>query len=100
MCVCHHRRMDLSRVRALLVMSAVAAAVPTAAQWPQWRGPNRDGVVPSSSVPAAWPEKPVLEWKQSIGEGYSSPVVAGGRVFVHSRRDPDGGVSAFDLATG
>jgi outer membrane protein assembly factor BamB len=76
------------------------AATLDAEQWPQWRGPNRDGVVPAASVPAAWPEKPTLKWKQAVGEGYSSPVVAGGRVFVHSRRDPDEIVSAFELATG
>jgi outer membrane protein assembly factor BamB len=35
-----------------------------------------------------------------IGEGYSSPVVAGGRVFVHSRRDPDEIVAAINLADG
>jgi outer membrane protein assembly factor BamB len=35
-----------------------------------------------------------------VGEGYSSPVVANGRVFVHSRKDPDELVTAIDLATG
>jgi outer membrane protein assembly factor BamB len=79
-----------------LALVTVAAS----AQWPQWRGPNRDGVVPATSVPSAWPEKLALKWRQAIGEGYSSPVVAAGRVFVHSRTDPDEIVSAFDLATG
>jgi outer membrane protein assembly factor BamB len=76
------------------------ATVTLGAQWPQWRGPNRDGVVPAASVPSAWPEKLSLMWKQSVGEGYSSPVVADSRVFVHSRSDPNEIVSAFDLATG
>src|SRR5262249_24064684 len=93
-------RMALPRVRLLVVIGAVAAAVPTAAQWPQWRGPNRDGVVPAASVPASWPAAPTLKWKQSIGEGYSSPVVAGGRVFVHGRRDPEEIAPAFDRETG
>jgi outer membrane protein assembly factor BamB len=70
------------------------------AQWPQWRGPNRDGIVASANVPTSWPETPTLRWKQTIGEGYSSPVVSGSRVFVHSRRDPEEVVSAFDLASG
>jgi outer membrane protein assembly factor BamB len=39
-------------------------------------------------------------WRTDVGEGYSSPVVAGGRVFVHSRRDPEDVVSAIDLASG
>ena len=79
----------------LLALSPVSAA-----QWPQWRGPNRDGIVPAASVPASWPAELKESWRQSVGEGYSSPVVADGRVFVHSRRDPEEIVSAFDLATG
>ena len=39
-------------------------------------------------------------WRVDVGEGYSSPVVAAGRAFVHSRRDPDELVTAIDLATG
>ena len=70
------------------------------AQWPQWRGPNRDGIVPAALAPSAWPDKPSLKWKHPAGEGYSSPVVHGGRVFLHSRRDPDEIVSALDLASG
>jgi outer membrane protein assembly factor BamB len=69
-------------------------------QWPQWRGPSRDGVVPAANVPAAWPEKPTLKWKQAAGEGYSSPVVDAARVFVHSRKDPTEMLTAFDLASG
>ena len=70
------------------------------AQWPQWRGPERTGVAPAGSVPAAWPDKPGVRWTQPLGEGYSSPVVDGGRVFVHSRNDPDEIVTAFELASG
>ena len=81
-----------------LLIACSAAAVE--AQWPQWRGPNRDGVVAAASVPAAWPAKPTVKWKQSVGEGYSSPVVANGRVYVHSRKDPEEIVTAFDLTTG
>lgn len=70
------------------------------AQWPQWRGPNRDAVVPAASVPGAWPDQPTIQWTQPIGEGYSSPVVDDGRVFVHSRTDPEEVVSAFELTSG
>ena len=78
----------------------VALTVTTNAQWPQWRGPNRDGVVPKASVPAAWPEKLTPKWKQTVGEGYASPVVGDGRVYVHSRQDPEEIVTAFELTTG
>lgn len=84
----------------LALVLACATSTLTAAQWPQWRGPSRDGIVPSAAVPAAWPKALTLTWRQPVGEGYSSPVVDGGRVFVHSRKDPDEIVTAFDLASG
>lgn len=79
---------------------AAALSATTSAQWPQWRGPNRDGSVPAASVPKAWPEALKEGWAVEAGEGYSTPVVGDGRVFVHARRDPDEIVTAFDLATG
>jgi outer membrane protein assembly factor BamB len=85
---------------ALLVANLALFAAAAHGQWPQWRGPARDGVVPAASVPAAWPEKLSVHWRQDVGEGYSSPVVDDGRVFVHSRSDPDEVVSAFELETG
>jgi outer membrane protein assembly factor BamB len=39
-------------------------------------------------------------WRAEVGEGYSSPVVAGGRIFIHSRRDPQEVVIALEAATG
>jgi outer membrane protein assembly factor BamB len=69
-------------------------------EWPQWRGPNRDGVVASFSEPKVWPEKLKPIWKMSIGTGHSSPVVAGGRTYIHTRQDEREVVSSLDLTTG
>jgi outer membrane protein assembly factor BamB len=80
----------------LLCISAAAFAQ----EWTQWRGPARDGMIPAAVVPKAWPNAVKRGWSVEIGEGYSSPVVSGGRVFVHSRRDPEEIVTAIDLATG
>ena len=52
-----------------LMIFVVAAGSAAHAQWPQWRGPNRDGVVPAASVPASWPQAPTLAWKEAVGEG-------------------------------
>lgn len=70
------------------------------ANWPQWRGAARDGVVAQSQLPASWPEQFTATWTVEVGEGYSSPVSADGRIFVHSRRDPQEVVTAIDAATG
>jgi outer membrane protein assembly factor BamB len=79
---------------------ALAAAVASAQEWTQWRGPARDGSVSGKNVPAAWPESLKQSWRVEIGEGYSSPVVAAGRVFVHGRRDPEEIVTSINLADG
>ena len=71
-----------------------------AADWPQWRGPGRDGVVPGFVEPKAWPEKLTRKWRVSVGEGHSSPIVAEGRIFLHTRRGEEEAVAAFDPQTG
>jgi outer membrane protein assembly factor BamB len=57
-------------------------------------------MVPDASVPKVWPEGLQQLWRVEVGEGYSSPVVSGGRVFVNSRRDPDEMVMAINLRDG
>ncbi len=72
----------------------------TAQDWNQWRGPSRDGLVPATSAPSSWPESLRRLWRVEIGEGYASPIVSSGRVFIHGRRDPEEVVTAIDLAKG
>lgn len=73
------------------------------ADWPQWRGPNRDGISMEAGLLKAWPKDgPPLAWKiDSIGGGDSAPSVASGRIFgmgnrgeeevVWARSETDGG---------
>lgn len=84
-----------------IALSIVGFAATAAGQdWNQWRGPSRDGVVPAASAPSSWPVSFRRAWRVEIGEGYSSPVVSRGSVFVHARKDPEEVVVALDLATG
>lgn len=71
-----------------------------AQDWAQWRGPSRDGVVPAASAPSSWPDSLRRVWRVEIGEGYASPIVSRGRVFIHGRRDPEEVVMAIDLTKG
>ncbi len=82
------------------IFTALLNSSAFAQDWPQWRGPERDGVLAASHVPASWPDSLRRVWRIEIGEGYSSPVVANGRVFVHSRLDPEELVAAIDFKTG
>ncbi len=54
-----------------------------AADWPQWRGVNRDGISAESVAP--WKGELKAVWRKDVGEGNSSPVVANGRVFLHAK---------------
>lgn len=55
-----------------------------AADWPQWRGPNRDGISPENGLLKEWPkEGPKLLWKlTNVGAGYSTPSVVGDRLYL------------------
>ena len=89
-------------VRRVLVAVLLMVTGPSAAaqEWAGWRGPARDGIVPASQAPEIWPEAFARAWQVEIGEGYSSPVVSGGRAFVHSREGDAEVVTAFDLSGG
>jgi outer membrane protein assembly factor BamB len=82
-------------VLALLLQVAAAAQ-----DWPQWRGPNRDGAVAAFREPAAWPESLKQHWRVDVGFGYATPLVVGQRVYVFSRQEENEVLSAFDAASG
>src|SRR5262249_52762437 len=70
--------------------------------WPQWRGPERNEVNKETGLLKDWPKSgPPLAWKVTdLGGGYSTPSVAGGRIFGMSDRGKDEVVWALDEATG
>ena len=71
-----------------------------AADWPQWLGPNRDGSVPEKITP--WKGDLKVLWRAEVGEGHSSPVVANGMVYLHTKvtgKDSEQ-IQAFDADKG
>ena len=87
---------------ALLSLTAVAlAATAHAADWPSWRGPNRDGITPETDWSSDWPKDgPVQLWKANVGVGFSSMVVAGGRLFTMGWAADEDSVICLDATTG
>ena len=81
-----------------LLLLSVETAV--RADWPQWRGPARDGVASSFTPPPTWPAQLTKRWQVNIGAGHASPVIAGTRVIMHARQGNREIVSAYDLASG
>ncbi|MEO1368499.1 MAG: PQQ-binding-like beta-propeller repeat protein, partial [Acidobacteriota bacterium] len=68
--------------------------------WAQWRGPDRNGHVDVFKAPAAWPAAPEQRWRVEVGEGYTSPVVVDGTIYLMARQGEDEVAMALDLATG
>jgi outer membrane protein assembly factor BamB len=81
-------------------LMGVAAGQNTQADWPQWRGPNRDGTLPTFVEPRAWPERLTARWKIDVGTGYASPIVVGNRVYAFSRQQDDEVMRAIDTDSG
>jgi outer membrane protein assembly factor BamB len=57
----------------------------SADDWPQWRGPQRDGVWRETGIVDALPAVPTYRWRTPIGGGFAGPAVAEGSVFVFDR---------------
>src|SRR5438105_432055 len=72
-----------------------------AADWPQWRGPQRNGISPETGLLKEWPKDgPKLLWQlKDIGFGYSTPAVVGGRLYLLANKGGDKGTdNEFVLA--
>jgi outer membrane protein assembly factor BamB len=71
--------------------------------WPQWRGPNGDGVSLETNLLGTWPEGGLRKlWERPLGRGFSCPVVARGRLFTMAQEDdpPSESVLCLDAETG
>jgi outer membrane protein assembly factor BamB len=97
-----NRPTDLSRQSAAGATADLSrqSAAGATADWPQWRGPNRDGVIPSFTAPNSWPEKLTRKWKVEVGLGYATPVVIGNRVYMFARQGEEEVLDARDADSG
>ena len=79
---------------------SLAAARLAPADWPQWRGPNRDGFVADAALPKSWPKTLQTEWKVPVGIGHASPVAANGKIYVFARQNDEEVLRALDATSG
>jgi outer membrane protein assembly factor BamB len=84
----------------LLLLLSIAFCIAGGEEWPQWRGPHRDGALSAGDTPASWPEHLQVRWKVTVGEGHASPILARGRIFVFTRQQGNEIASSIDPATG
>lgn len=82
--------MTARRLLTAVLLAGLVTTV-TAADWPQWRGPNRDGVSKDTGLLKEWPKDgPPLAWQvNDLGAGYGSPAIVGGRVYLTANKGAD-----------
>lgn len=85
--------------RLALVASLVLALPLVAADWPQWRGPNRDGVSKDTGLLKEWPKEgpKLLFTYREAGVGYSSPAIVGDRLYTMGARGDSEYLFALDI---
>jgi outer membrane protein assembly factor BamB len=89
-------------VRLAVAATLLLGAAVSAADWPQWRGPHRDGHSPETGLLKQWPKNgPRLLWKANLGGvGYSSPSIVGERLFVTAAEDDENGLKEHAVCLG
>jgi outer membrane protein assembly factor BamB len=77
------------------------AEAKTAADWPGFRGPRRDGIIPGVQIRTDWSAAPPVQiWKRPVGPGWSSFAVQGDRLYTQEQRGEDEVVSCYKVSTG
>ena len=98
--------MERSRITLFALPFLLSLSAPAAGQeWPEFRGPTGQGHSVEAGLPLDWSESRNIAWKTPVGgRGWSSPVVAGGRVWITTATEERGTASlralAFDSQTG
>jgi outer membrane protein assembly factor BamB len=97
-------KMNPTKYQSAAALLVVLANLSTpAADWPQWRGPNGDGISPETNVPVKWSATENVVWRTLVpGEGHSSPVVWRDSVFLTTAgsNSQDRLLLRFDAPTG
>jgi outer membrane protein assembly factor BamB len=71
-----------------------------AADWPQWRGPNRDGRATDFTAPKTWPKELTKKWKETVGNGNATPALVGDRLYVFTFEGGNEVIRCLDAASG
>ncbi len=87
----------IQRLSIGLSLALLTAATLRADDWPQWLGPQRDGIWREQGIVDAFPKDgPKYRWRKPLGGGYSGPAVANGRVYVTDRQLASGAANPND----
>ena len=85
-----------------LAVFVITTGTALAVDWPEWRGPNRDGISAETGLLTSWPEggPPLLWTTRGLGEGFASFGVSGGKVFTQGQSEGQQFLIALDEESG
>ena len=91
---------ELSKAVIVGCVILIAAAGVSAQDWPQWRGPDRDGIASGFTVPGQWPAELTQKWRVTVGFGDSTPALVGNKLYVSARQGEEEVTLCLDAANG
>jgi outer membrane protein assembly factor BamB len=94
------RRADKLTARIAAIMTLVSVGSALAQDWPQWRGPNRDGKLSAFTAPQTWPKELTQKWKVAVGVGDSSPALVDSKLYAFGRQGDNETISCIDTVSG
>ena len=84
-----------------MALPSAPVAAETGADWPGFRGPDRDGIIPGVRIVTDWSASPPVElWRRPIGPGWSSFAVRGDLLYTQEQRGDDEVVACYKVTTG
>jgi outer membrane protein assembly factor BamB len=94
------KKINVSRLSALVCVFLMCAVWVSAQDWPQWRGPDRDGKVKGFTAPQKWPAELTQKWSITVGLGDSTPALVGDKIYVFARQGEEEVTLCLEASSG